>query len=110
HVAVDELFAPPPASLCDGIEFLEFAVDETLSARLGQWLQRLGFARAGEHRSKNVSLLRQGDINLVLNAEPYSFAHGFFEAHGPSLCATALRVRDAGQALERARAYGGQPY
>ncbi|MBN0266810.1 4-hydroxyphenylpyruvate dioxygenase, partial [Pseudomonas aeruginosa] len=30
--------------------------------------------------------------------------------HGPSLCATALRVRDAGQALERARAYGGQPY
>ncbi|MED5649935.1 hypothetical protein VZ230_23915, partial [Enterobacter hormaechei] len=71
HVAVDELFAPPPASLCDGIEFLEFAVDETLSARLGQWLQRLGFARAGEHRSKNVSLLRQGDINLVLNAEPY---------------------------------------
>ncbi|MCF3998543.1 4-hydroxyphenylpyruvate dioxygenase, partial [Pseudomonas aeruginosa] len=65
HVAVDELFAPPPASLCDGIEFLEFAVDETLGARLGQWLQRLGFARAGEHRSKNVSLLRQGDINLV---------------------------------------------
>ena len=110
HVAVDELFAPPPASLCDGIEFLEFAVDETLGARLGQWLQRLGFARAGEHRSKNVSLLRQGDINLVLNAEPYSFAHGFFEAHGPSLCATALRVRDAGQALGRARAYGGQPY
>ncbi|HBO5137946.1 TPA: 3-dehydroshikimate dehydratase QuiC [Pseudomonas aeruginosa] len=110
HVAVDELFAPPPASLCDGIEFLEFAVDEALGARLGQWLQRLGFARAGEHRSKNVSLLRQGDINLVLNAEPYSFAHGFFEAHGPSLCATALRVRDAGQALERARAYGGQPY
>lgn len=110
HVAVDELFAPPPASLCDGIEFLEFAVDETLGARLGQWLQRLGFARAGEHRSKNVSLLRQGNINLVLNAEPYSFAHGFFEAHGPSLCATALCVRDAGQALERARAYGGQPY
>ncbi|HCL2746308.1 TPA: sugar phosphate isomerase/epimerase and 4-hydroxyphenylpyruvate domain-containing protein, partial [Pseudomonas aeruginosa EF8E] len=66
HVAVDELFAPPPASLCDGIEFLEFAVDETLGARLGQWLQRLGFARAGEHRSKNVSLLRQGNINLVL--------------------------------------------
>ena len=41
HVAVDELLAPPPASLCDGIEFLEFAVDETLGARLGQWLQRL---------------------------------------------------------------------
>ena len=104
------LFAPPPASRYDGIEFLEFAVDGELGAQLGHWLTRLGFAETGRHRSKNVSLLRQGDINLVLNAEPYSFAHSFFEAHGPSLCATALRVRDGQQALERASQYGGQPY
>ncbi|SFP42374.1 4-hydroxyphenylpyruvate dioxygenase [Geopseudomonas sagittaria] len=104
------LFAPPPASRYDGIEFLEFAVDEAHGAQLGQWLSRLGFVEAGRHRSKNVSLLRQGDINLVLNAEPYSFAHSFFEAHGPSLCATALRVRDGKQALERASQFGGQPY
>lgn len=107
---LDCLFAPPPASQLDGVEFLEFAVDEALGARLGSWLERLGFARAGEHRSKTVSLLRQGDINIVLNAEPYSFGHGFFEAHGPSLCATALRVRDAASALERAQDYKGQPY
>ncbi|MEG7363787.1 3-dehydroshikimate dehydratase QuiC [Pseudomonas citronellolis] len=104
------LFAPPPASRYDGVEFLEFAVDENLGARLGNWLEKLGFARAGEHRSKAVSLLRQGDINIVLNAEPYSFAHNFFEAHGPSLCATALRVRDGAQALERAQAFRGQPF
>ena len=104
------LFAPPPASRYDGVEFLEFAVDENLGARLGNWLEKLGFARAGEHRSKAVSLLRQGDINIVLNAEPYSFAHNFFEAHGPSLCATALRVRDGTQALERAQAFRGQPF
>ncbi|WP_207883270.1 3-dehydroshikimate dehydratase QuiC [Pseudomonas sp. 30_B] len=107
---LDCLFAPPPAGQLDGVEFLEFAVDEALGARLGNWLERLGFARAGEHRSKAVSLLRQGDINIVLNAEPYSFGHSFFEAHGPSLCATALRVRDAASALERAQAYKGQPY
>ncbi|MCC6075225.1 3-dehydroshikimate dehydratase QuiC [Pseudomonas sp. GCM10022188] len=104
------LFAPPPASRYDGIEFLEFAVDGEHGAQLAQWLTRLGFAEAGTHRSKNVSLLRQGDINLVLNAEPYSFAHSYFEAHGPSLCATALRVRDSHQALERASQFGGQPY
>lgn len=104
------LFAPPPASRYDGIEFLEFAVDEAHGAQLGQWLTRLGFVEVGRHRSKHVSLLRQGDINLVLNAEPYSFAHSFFEAHGPSLCATALRVRDGKQALERASQFGGQPY
>jgi 4-hydroxyphenylpyruvate dioxygenase len=57
-----------------------------------------------------VRLLRQGDINIVLNAEPYSFAHNFFEAHGPSLCATALRVKDGQAALHRATAYRGQPF
>ena len=104
------LFTPPAASRYDGIEFLEFAVDEAVGARLAGWLERLGFARAGQHRSKDVSLLRQGDINIVLNAEPYSFAHNFFEAHGPSLCTTALRVKNETAALQRACDYRGQPY
>lgn len=104
------LFSAPPASPTEGIEFLEFAVDEEHGSRLAHWLQRLGFVEAGRHRSKSVSLLRQGDINLVLNAEPYSFAHSFFEAHGPSLCATALRVSNAQQALQRATDFGAQPY
>ncbi|MGQ7956375.1 3-dehydroshikimate dehydratase QuiC [Pseudomonas sp. SP16.1] len=104
------LFTPPAASRYDGLEFLEFAVDEAVGARLAGWLERLGFARAGQHRSKDVSLLRQGDINIVLNAEPYSFAHNFFEAHGPSLCATALRVKNGASALQRACDYRGQPY
>jgi len=107
---LDVLFNPPQASLYDGIEFLEFAVDEAQGAKLAGWLGRLGFAQAGRHRSKAVSLLRQGDINIVLNAEPYSFAHGFFEAHGSSLCATALRVKHADAAVERACAFKGQPY
>ncbi|UZE29889.1 3-dehydroshikimate dehydratase QuiC [Pseudomonas asplenii] len=107
---LDTLFAPPPVSENDGIEFLEFAVDESLGAKLSHWLERLGFSKAGQHRSKSVSLLRQGDINLILNSEPYSFAHSFFEAHGPSLCATAIRVKDSASALARAVAYRGQPY
>ncbi|MBS4080766.1 3-dehydroshikimate dehydratase QuiC [Pseudomonas rustica] len=104
------LFETPQASEYNGIEFLEFAVDESLGAKLSNWLERLGFVKAGQHRSKSVSLLRQGDINLILNSEPYSFAHSFFEAHGPSLCATAVRVKDSASALARAVAYKGQPY
>ncbi|MBU1329864.1 MAG: sugar phosphate isomerase/epimerase and 4-hydroxyphenylpyruvate domain-containing protein [Gammaproteobacteria bacterium] len=104
------LFNTPPASRYGGVEFLEFAVDEASGAKLGNWLERLGFSRAGAHRSKDVTLLRQGDINIVLNAEPYSFAHNFFEAHGPSLCATALRVADGQAAFQRACDYRGQPY
>lgn len=107
---LDILFETPQASEYNGIEFLEFAVDESLGAKLSHWLERLGFVKAGQHRSKSVSLLRQGDINLILNSEPYSFAHSFFEAHGPSLCATAVRVKDSASALSRAVAYKGQPY
>ncbi|MEB0044559.1 MULTISPECIES: 3-dehydroshikimate dehydratase QuiC [unclassified Pseudomonas] len=107
---LDILFETPEASEYNGIEFLEFAVDESLGAKLSLWLERLGFVKAGQHRSKSVSLMRQGDINLILNSEPYSFAHSFFEAHGPSLCATAVRVKDSASALARAVAYKGQPY
>ena len=105
-----QLFAPPSGGTFEDIEFIEFAVDEPHAERLGRWLQRLGFAHAGDHRSKGVQLYRQGDINIVLNAEPYSFARNFFEAHGPSLCAMALKVDNVGPVLERACAFGGQPY
>jgi 4-hydroxyphenylpyruvate dioxygenase len=107
---LDILFSPPEASTYDGIEFLEFAVDEALGAKLGNWIKGLGFTQVGEHRSKAVALYRQGDINLILNSEPYSFAHSFFEAHGPSLCATAIRVKDSAKSLQRAIDYRGQPY
>ena len=109
-VAKDLLFSPPPASAYNGVEFLEFAVDDAQGARLAGWLGNLGFTKLGQHRSKAVSLMGQGDIRIVLNAEPYSFAHSFFEAHGPSLCATALRVENGSAALERAQAFKGQPY
>jgi 4-hydroxyphenylpyruvate dioxygenase len=99
-----ELFDPPPAPALDGIAFVEFAVDDHAAATLAELLQRLGFARAGRHRSKNVTLYRQGDIHLVLNAEPDSFAHAYFAAHGPSICALSLRTDDGILALNRATA------
>ncbi len=107
---LDILFSAAPVEKYQGIEFLEFAVDEALGAKLAHQLEQLGFTKAGQHRSKSVTLLRQGDINLILNSEPYSFAHNFFESHGPSLCATAIRVEDSTKALERAVAFKAQPF
>lgn len=104
------LFAPPSAARYEGVDFLEFAVDAAYAERLGEWFRRLGFVRVGQHRSKAVQLFRQGEVNIVLNAEPHSLAHRFFEAHGPSLCAMALRVDQEAPALERACAFHGQPY
>ncbi|HWK44582.1 MAG TPA: TIM barrel protein [Stellaceae bacterium] len=105
-----DLFSPPLPPKYDGVEFLEFAVDDAIGGRLAQWLGRLGFATVGRHKSKNVTLLRNGGIHLVLNAEPNSFAHSFFLVHGPSLCAMALGVDNSGDAVNRARLYRCQPH
>jgi 4-hydroxyphenylpyruvate dioxygenase len=94
----------PPPPVFDGVEFLEFAVDDTARDELAAILKSLGFRHAGDHRSKSVSLYRQGRINLVLNAEQDSAASEHFLLHGPSVCAVALRVDDATRALTRARA------
>jgi 4-hydroxyphenylpyruvate dioxygenase len=60
------------------------------------------------HRSKNVTLHRQGEVNFVLDAEPDSFSQAFARVHGPSICAIALRVGDAAAALERAVSLGAE--
>jgi 4-hydroxyphenylpyruvate dioxygenase len=94
----------PPPPVFDGIEFIEFAVDDETARRLGEQLRDLGLHYAGRHRSKSVDLFRQGRVNFVLNSELDSAASEHFQLHGPSVCAMALRVDDAGRALERARA------
>ncbi len=96
----------PPPPVHEGVEFIEFAVDEAGGADLSAFLSGLGFRHAGRHRSKAVDLWRQGPAeggaNLILNAEPDSAAAAHFELHGPSVCAMALRVDDPARALSRA--------
>jgi 4-hydroxyphenylpyruvate dioxygenase len=69
----------------------------------------LGFTEVARHRSKDVSLYRQGDINFIVNREPKSAAAYFSAEHGPSACGMAFRVRDSHQAYERALELGAQP-
>jgi 4-hydroxyphenylpyruvate dioxygenase len=96
--------ALPAIPRFDGVEFLEFAVDEQSGRRLAETLRGLGFHYAGRHRSKSVDLFRQGRINMILNSEQDSAAAEHFQFHGPSVCAMAFRVDDAKQAVQRAEA------
>jgi 4-hydroxyphenylpyruvate dioxygenase len=90
----------------DGFEFVEYTAPDT--AELGRLFEVMGFSRVAQHRSKAVSLYRQGSINFVVNAEPNSLARQFARDHGPSACAMAFRVRDAAQALRAAVAAGAR--
>src|ERR1700704_695386 len=88
----------------DGFEFVEYAAPDP--AALGTLFESMGFVKVASHRSKDVSLYRQGDVNFILNAEKDSFAQGFARVHGPSICAIALRVRNSAFAYKRALSLG----
>lgn len=87
---------PNPLGLL-GIEFIEYSTARPQT--LGQSLERLGFRLVARHRSREVLLYRQGDINLIVNAhrapeDPPLPAQA-------ELAAVAFRVRDAGRAYRR---------
>jgi 4-hydroxyphenylpyruvate dioxygenase len=105
--------APPPEISdenpmgTDGFEFVEFCHPDP--AELDRLFKTMGFEPVARHRSKDMTLYRQGDVNFILNAEPESFAARFAAEHGPSAPAMAFRVVDARRAYERALALGAKP-
>ncbi|MEE9140648.1 MAG: 4-hydroxyphenylpyruvate dioxygenase [Alphaproteobacteria bacterium] len=106
--AVDECGAAEGLPETDGFEFVEYTAPDP--AQLTSLFRKMGFSAVARHRSKNVTLYRQGDINFILNAEPGSFAQAFGNLHGPSVCAMAFRVRDAAAAYRRLVAEGVHPF
>ena len=100
-----DLFENPMGT--DGFEFVEYtAPDPELLRSL---FERMGFPVTARHRSKNVTLHQQGDVNFIINAEPGSFGQRFAQQHGPSACAMAFRVKDAARAFRRAVDLGAKP-
>jgi 4-hydroxyphenylpyruvate dioxygenase len=77
----------------DGIEFIEYTTNKPQA--LGQVLEMMGFKPVARHRSREVTLYRQGQMNIVVNANP---ADTRGESQ-PSISAIALRVRDARSAF-----------
>jgi 4-hydroxyphenylpyruvate dioxygenase len=91
----------------DGFEFVEYTAPDP--EQLRSLFAKMGFPVTARHRSKNVTLHRQGDINFVINAEPQGFGQQFARQHGPSACAMAFRVKDAAAAFRRAVELGARP-
>ena len=90
-----------------GFEFVEFA--SPTPNTLEPVFEKMGFTKVAQHRSKDVSLYRQGDINFILNREPRSPATYFAAEHGASACGMAFRVKDSHKAYRLALDRGAQP-
>jgi 4-hydroxyphenylpyruvate dioxygenase len=91
----------------DGFEFIEFCAPER--GLLEPVFEKLGFTHIARHRSKDVDLWRQGEINMIANYEAHSPAAYFAAEHGPSACGMAFRVKNAKHAYEAAIARGAEP-
>jgi 4-hydroxyphenylpyruvate dioxygenase len=91
----------------DGFEFVEFCAPE--KGLLEPAFAAMGFTEVARHRSKDVALWRQGEINLIANYEPRSPAAYFAAEHGPSACGMGFRVRNARRAYELALERGAEP-
>lgn len=92
----------------DGFEFVEFTAPDP--EPLAALFKMLGFTAVARHRSKPVTLFRQGDISFILNAAAEGPVAAFAAQHGPCANAMAFRVGDAAHAFERALSRGALPY
>jgi 4-hydroxyphenylpyruvate dioxygenase len=91
----------------DGFEFIEFCAPQR--GALEGVFAAMGFACVARHRSKDVELWRQGEINFVLNYQPGSPAAFFAAEHGPSVCGMGFRVVNARSAHKSAVERGAEP-
>jgi 4-hydroxyphenylpyruvate dioxygenase len=91
----------------DGFEFIEFAAPQR--GPLEAVFQAMGFSHVARHKTKDVDLWRQGEINLIANYEPRSPAQYFAQEHGAAACGMAFRVKNAALAYREAVARGAEP-
>jgi 4-hydroxyphenylpyruvate dioxygenase len=92
----------------DGIEYVEYATSRPQA--LGAVLEMMGFAPVARHRSREVTLYRQGSMNLIVNAHPDALAAtGAGDDGTPAIAAIALRVRDAAFAWSHSTRLGAWP-
>jgi len=83
----------------DGIEFIEYTTSHPQA--LGQVLESMGFKPVARHRSREVTLYRQGGMNLVVNANPEDARMSGAADGEPVISAVAFRVQDALKAHTR---------
>lgn len=90
----------------NGMGFIEFAACE--KGELEKVFDNLGFQKVGVHKTKDILLYRQNKVFFIINNEKTSFAFDFAKEHGPSVCATAFRTKNAEESLSTAVQRGGK--
>jgi 4-hydroxyphenylpyruvate dioxygenase len=107
HEAPAARITPDNPAGTDGFGFVEFAHPNPVE--LHTLFRTMGFSPIARHRTKAITLYRQGDVDYLVNEEPGSHAERFAQAHGPCASSMAFRVVDAEHAYRRAVELGAEP-
>lgn len=90
----------------NGFGFIEYASQN--SKDLDVLFRRLGFSAIKKHKTKDITLFRQGKIDFMLNNEKQSFAERFTQEHGPCANGFSILFDDAQAALDHALKNGSE--
>src|ERR1700682_6148037 len=88
----------------DGFEFVEYAHPKPEA--LHALFRLMGYQPVARHRTKKITVYRQGDINYLDNDERNPPGFSYVAAHGRCTPSMAFRVVDAKQAYQRALSLG----
>jgi 4-hydroxyphenylpyruvate dioxygenase len=91
----------------DGFEFVEYAHPKPEA--LHALFKLMGYVPVARHKTRKITVYRQGDINYLVNEQPGTHGFDFVSKHGPCAPSMAFRVVDAKQAYERALSLGAEP-
>jgi 4-hydroxyphenylpyruvate dioxygenase len=83
----------------NGFSFIEYAGD---AAFLEKLFKSYGFEAVGTHKTRDITLYRQGKINFLLNREVSGQGADFAKVHGAGASAMGFLVKDADYALAQA--------
>lgn len=92
----------------DGFAFLEFSGPD--KQRLHRQFNDMGFQQTATHKSEDITLFQQGDIQFIVNAAKDCQAQQHAKTHGPGACAMGFKVNDANHAYDYAIKHGAKAF
>ena len=93
----------------DGFEFVEFAPRMARARPCTTTSAGSPFTAVLRHRTRPITVYRQGGVNFLVNEDPDSFAADFARAHGPCACGFAIRFsKPAEQVFDTVIGNGGE--
>ena len=92
----------------DGFEFVEYAHPDP--EELHALFRLMGYVPVARHKTRKITVYRQGDVNYLVNEEPGTHGFDFVAAHGPCAPSMAFRVVDAQRPMSaRSRSARSRP-